>query len=152
MDEQSLIYDWNVVDYEYSRDSANHPHGVWFDDETLRDGLQSPSALNPPIAQKIELLSYMEKLGIQKVDLGLPGAGPFHRDHIDAMLSHIRENDFQIRPGAAVRTLMHDIEPLVEMQAKHEMQIQASAFLGTCLLYTSPSPRDQRGSRMPSSA
>ena len=24
--------------------------------------------------------------------------------------------------------------------------------LGTCLLYTSPSPRDQRGSRMPSSA
>ena len=25
-------------------------------------------------------------------------------------------------------------------------------YLGTCLLYTSPSPRDQRGSRMPSSA
>ena len=131
MDEQNLIYDWNVVDYEYSRNSANHPHGVWFDDETLRDGLQSPSALNPSIDQKIELLNYMEKLGIQKVDLGLPGAGPFHRDHINAMLSHIRENDFQIRPGAAVRTLMNDIEPLVEMQAKHEMQIQASAFLGT---------------------
>ena len=131
MDEQNLIYDWNVVDYEYSRDSANHPHGVWFDDETLRDGLQSPSALNPSIDQKIELLNYMEKLGIQKVDLGLPGAGPFHIEHIDAMLSHIRENDFQIRPGAAVRTLMNDIEPLVDLQAKHEMQIQASAFLGT---------------------
>ena len=131
MDEQNLIYDWNIVDYEYSRNPANHPHGVWFDDETLRDGLQSPSALNPAIEQKIELLTYMERLGIQKVDLGLPGAGPFHREHIDAMLTHIRENDFQIRPGAAVRTLMHDIEPLVEMQAKHEMQIQASAFLGT---------------------
>ena len=26
------------------------------------------------------------------------------------------------------------------------------ALLGACLLYTSPSPRDQRGSRMPSSA
>ena len=26
------------------------------------------------------------------------------------------------------------------------------AYIGTCLLYTSPSPRDQRGSRMPSSA
>ena len=131
MDEQNLIYDWNVVDYEYSRNPANHPHGVWFDDETLRDGLQSPSALNPSIDQKIELLNYMEKLGIQKVDLGLPGAGPFHREHIDAMLTHIRANDFKIRPGAAVRTLMNDIEPLVEMQAKHEMQIQASAFLGT---------------------
>ena len=28
----------------------------------------------------------------------------------------------------------------------------ALTVLGTCLLYTSPSPRDQRGSRMPSSA
>ena len=110
MDEQNLIYDWNLVDYEYSRDSSNHPHGVWFDDETLRDGLQSPSALNPSIDQKIELLTYMEKLGIQKVDLGLPGAGPFHLNHIDAMLVHIKENDFKIRPGAAVRTLMNDNE------------------------------------------
>jgi len=131
MNEQKLIYDWNTVDYEYSRDSSKHPHGVWFDDETLRDGLQSPSALNPSIDQKIELLSYMERLGIQKVDLGLPGAGPFHLDHIDSMLMHIKENDFQIRPGAAVRTLMNDIEPLVNLQSKHEMEIQASAFLGT---------------------
>ena len=131
MDERSLIHDWNLVDYEYTRDANNHPHGVWFDDETLRDGLQSPSALNPSIEQKIELLSYMERLGIQKVDLGLPGAGPFHRSHIDAMVSHIIENDYQIRPGAAVRTLMGDIEPLVEMQEKHGVPIQASAFLGT---------------------
>ena len=131
MDERSLIYDWNEVDYEFNRQPANHPHGVWFDDETLRDGLQSPSARNPTIEQKIELLDYMEKLGIQKVDLGLPGAGPFHLNHIDAMLTHIRENEYSIRPGAAVRTLMGDIKPLVEMQAKHEMEIQASAFLGT---------------------
>lgn len=131
MDERSLIYDWNRVDYEFKRDASNHPHEIWFDDETLRDGLQSPSARNPSIEQKIELLGYMEKLGIQKVDLGLPGAGPMHRTHIDAMLTHIKEHDFSIRPGAAVRTLMGDIEPLVEMQAKHDMEIQASAFLGT---------------------
>ena len=30
--------------------------------------------------------------------------------------------------------------------------IKDEAYLDTCLLYTSPSPRDQRGSRMPSSA
>ena len=131
LDEGKLIHDWNLIDYEYSRNPSNHPHDIWFDDETLRDGLQSPSALNPTIDQKIELISYMERIGIQKADLGLPGAGPFHREHIDAMLAHIKENDFQLRPGAAVRTLMHDIEPLVEMQAKHEMEIQASAFLGT---------------------
>ena len=131
MDERALIFDWNKVDYDLSRDSNNHPHGIWFDDETLRDGLQSPSARNPTISQKIELLTYMEKLGIQKVDLGLPGAGPFHIEHIDAMLSHIDENNFSIRPGAAVRTLMNDIQPLVDLQQKHGIEIQASAFLGT---------------------
>tara|TARA_B100001093_G_scaffold50449_2_gene42918 strand:- start:53 stop:1309 length:1257 start_codon:yes stop_codon:yes gene_type:complete len=131
MDERSLIYDWNAIDYEINRNPANHPHEVWFDDETLRDGLQSPSARNPTIEQKIELLTFMENLGIQKVDLGLPGAGPFHVEHIDAMLSHITENDFKIRPGAAVRTLMHDIEPLVQLQQKHGIPVQASAFLGT---------------------
>ena len=131
MDEQDLIYDWNEIDYVINRDESQHPHELWFDDETLRDGLQSPSARNPTIEQKIELLDYMEKLGIQKVDLGLPGAGPFHVDHIDAMLGHMGDNGYQIRPGCAVRTVDSDIEPLVELQAKHERQIQASAFLGT---------------------
>ena len=50
----NLIYDWNEIDYDISRNPANHPHGVWFDDETLRDGLQSPSARNPTIEQKKE--------------------------------------------------------------------------------------------------
>ena len=131
MSDNTLIYDWNTIEYDIQRNPANHPHDVWFDDETLRDGLQSPSARNPTIDEKIELLTYMERLGLQKVDLGLPGAGPFHREHISAMLSHINEHSFNIRPGAAVRTLMGDIEPLVEMQAQHEMEIQASAFLGT---------------------
>lgn len=131
MDERSLIYDWNTVEYDVARNPANHPHGVWFDDETLRDGLQSPSARNPTIEQKIELLTFMEDLGIQKVDLGLPGAGPFHLEHIEAMVAHIIDNDFKIRPGAAVRTLMNDIKPLVELQQKYGVPIQASAFLGT---------------------
>ena len=109
----------------------NHPHELWFDDETLRDGLQSPSAINPTIEQKIELIDFMEKLGIQKVDLGLPGAGPQHVGHIDSMLSHIKDRGYSLRPGCAVRTLVSDIEPLVNLQSKHETQIQASAFLGT---------------------
>ena len=131
MDEKDLIFDWNAVDYEIERKSSNHPHDVWFDDETLRDGLQSPSARNPTIDEKIELIDYMEKLGIQKVDLGLPGAGPFHVKHIDSMLTHMTENSYELRPGCAVRTVVDDIKPLVDLQAKHERQIQASAFLGT---------------------
>ena len=131
MDEQDLIYDWNAIDYEIERDASKHPHELWFDDETLRDGLQSPSARNPTIEQKIELIDFMESLGIQKADLGLPGAGPFHVGHIDAMLTHMGENGYSLRPGCAVRTVVSDIEPLVDLQAKHERQIQASAFLGT---------------------
>ncbi|MFL2979891.1 MAG: LeuA family protein [Candidatus Thalassarchaeaceae archaeon] len=131
MDEKGLIFDWNAIDYEIRREPDNHPHELWFDDETLRDGLQSPSAINPTIEQKLELIDFMEKLGIQKVDLGLPGAGPQHVGHIDSMLGHIRDRGYSLRPGCAVRTLVSDIEPLVELQSKHEIQIQASAFLGT---------------------
>ena len=98
MDEQDLIYDWNAIDYEIERDASKHPHELWFDDETLRDGLQSPSARNPTIEQKIELIDFMESLGIQKADLGLPGAGPFHVGHIDAMLTHMGENGYSLRP------------------------------------------------------
>lgn len=131
MDEKGLIFDWNAIDYEITREPDNHPHELWFDDETLRDGLQSPSAINPTIEQKLELIDFMEKLGIQKVDLGLPGAGTQHVGHIDSMLGHIRDRGYSLRPGCAVRTLVSDIEPLVELQSKHEIQIQASAFLGT---------------------
>tara|TARA_B100000513_G_scaffold66708_2_gene26414 strand:+ start:8495 stop:9754 length:1260 start_codon:yes stop_codon:yes gene_type:complete len=131
MEENDLIFDWNAIDYEITREPNNHPHELWFDDETLRDGLQSPSAINPTVEQKIELIDFMEKLGIQKVDLGLPGAGPQHVGHIDSMLSHIKDRGYSLRPGCAVRTLVSDIEPLVNLQSKHETQIQASAFLGT---------------------
>ena len=72
VEEHSLIYDWNEIGYSIDRKDGNHPHELWFDDETLRDGLQSPSARNPTIEQKIELIDYMERLGIQKV-LGTGG-------------------------------------------------------------------------------
>ena len=42
-------------------------------------------------------------------------------------------------------------EPLALRYHGHQFQ-NYNPDLGDCLLYTSPSPRDQRGSRMPSSA
>ena len=82
-------------------------------------------------AEKIELNEFMEKLVIQKVDLGLPGAASQHIDHIDEMLTHMGNMDYKLRPGCAVRTVISDIEPLVNLQSRHEREIQASAFLGT---------------------
>lgn len=126
--ETELIHDWNRVgqDAIYKRTKP-----IAFDDETLRDGLQSPSAINPTIEQKIEILRLMEKLGIDRVDLGLPGAGPQHREHIEALLSTIVQEKMQIKPGCAVRTVVSDIEPIDELQQKFGIPIQASAFLGT---------------------
>src|SRR5437764_15130279 len=110
MEEQNFIYDWNVQGKPFVRTKP-----VLLDDETLRDGLQSPSVKNPPIEQKLAILRLMERMGIQKVDLGLPGGGPHHREHIDALLSVIVQEKMRIRPGCAVRTVVSDIEPVVEL-------------------------------------
>lgn len=126
--ENELIYDWNRV----GRDAIlDRKKPVAFDDETLRDGLQSPSAINPTVEQKIEILRLMEKLGIDRVDLGLPGAGAQHIDHIDALLKTIVDEKMRIKPGCAVRTVVSDIEPIDKLQQKFGIPIQASAFLGT---------------------
>lgn len=126
--ENDLIYDWNK---QGSDALIKRTKPIQFDDETLRDGLQSPSAINPSIAQKIELLRYMERLGIDRVDLGLPGAGPQHREHIEALLQVIVSEKMRIKPGCAVRTVVSDIEPIDALQQKFGIKIQASAFLGT---------------------
>ena len=126
--ENDLIYDWNK---QGADTLTRRTKPIQFDDETLRDGLQSPSAVNPSIEQKIELLRLMEKLSIDRVDLGLPGAGPQHREHIDALLKVIVSEKMKIKPGCAVRTLVSDIEPIDALQQKFGVKIQASAFLGT---------------------
>lgn len=125
--ENDLIYDWNRAGHDAML-ARTKP--IAFDDETLRDGLQSPSAVNPTIEQKIELLRFMEKLGIDRVDLGLPGAGPQHREHIEALLGVIVREKMKIKPGCAVRTVVADIEPIDALQQKFGIAIQASTFLG----------------------
>ena len=77
-DRESLIFDWNVV----AAIPPRPEHGVEFDDETLRDGLQSPSVIDPPIEKKIEILHLMAELGIQSANIGLPAAGPRARNDV----------------------------------------------------------------------
>jgi isopropylmalate/homocitrate/citramalate synthase len=126
MDQNDCIYDWNLIDAKPAQTRA-----VRLDDETLRDGLQSPSVRNPTIEEKVAILRLMERLGIHKVDLGLPGAGPFHRTHIEELLKVIVSEKMRIRPGCAVRTVVTDIEPIADLQQRYGLPIQASAFLGT---------------------
>src|SRR5213079_1208708 len=70
---ESLIYDWNVAGERPARPSAKK---IDFDDETLRDGLQSPSVTDPSLDEKVRILHFMHAIGVDNADIGLPGAGP----------------------------------------------------------------------------
>ena len=86
---EELVYDWNTID-----PALIHPNRhIGFDDETLRDGLQSPSVSEPPVEQKIELLHLMDALGIDTADIGLPGAGGTHAAGVELMAREIAEKN-----------------------------------------------------------
>lgn len=122
-----LIYDWNTAGNGY----PHRAEPVELNDETLRDGLQSPSVRDPAIETKIELLHLMDRLGIHSVDLGLPGAGPRACADITALCRTIVHSKLQIRPNCAVRTVKSDITPLIEISMKVGMAIEAAAFIGS---------------------
>src|ERR1700676_4116091 len=122
-----LIYDWN----------RNYPPGlkqpgpVLINDETLRDGLQSPSVRDPSIAEKIEILHLMEALGIDSLDLGLPGAGARAVEHVTALAREIVSQKMKIRANCAARTLENDIRPIAEIVQKTGLPIEAATFIGS---------------------
>lgn len=124
---QDLIYDWNRADTYAPK--PDRP--IQFDDETLRDGLQSPAVTNPPIEKKIELLHLMEELGLETADVGLPGAGPFHLRHIEELVGVIARERLRIRPNVACRTVKSDVEPVVELTQKAGIPIEVCAFIGS---------------------
>lgn len=123
---RDLIYDWNVHDGAWKPDKP-----IEFDDETLRDGLQSPSVTDPPIADKIRILHYMHELGIQSANIGLPGAGARAKADVMALANEIAKNKLRIFPNCAARTVEADIIPIVETAQQTGMTIEAATFLGS---------------------
>jgi len=127
MKPSELIYDWNTAQ------SANFlPKGrVLLNDETLRDGLQSPSVRDPSIEQKIQILHLMEALGINSLDLGLPGAGARAVEHIEALAREIVGSRMRIKANCAARTLESDIRPIAEIVQRTGLKIEAATFIGS---------------------
>jgi 2-isopropylmalate synthase len=122
-----LIYDWNTVE-----PSAPAPgRRISFDDETLRDGLQSPSVCEPPVERKIELLHLMDALGIDTADIGLPGAGGTHAAGVELLAREIVEQKLRIRPNCAARTHEADIKPIAEISQRAGIAIEACTFIGS---------------------
>ncbi len=116
-----LIHDWN--------DEGAVQATIQFDDETLRDGLQSPSARDPQLDEKIRLIHLMDGLGIQTADVGLPGASTKAREHIKALCREME--GLSITPNVACRTLISDIAPAVDMQQELGSPIEICTFIGS---------------------
>jgi 2-isopropylmalate synthase len=122
-----LIYDWNRVEgAEFGR-----PILPLLNDETLRDGLQSPSVLDPPIEKKIEILHLMDDLGINSLNLGLPGAGPRARADVLRLAREIVAAKLRITANCAARTVESDITPIAEVVQATGLEIEAATFLGS---------------------
>jgi 2-isopropylmalate synthase len=125
--EADIIYDWNSLE----RKGKLFNHKISFMDETLRDGVQCPSVVDPKIEDKIKLVHLMDDVGIDHVDIGLPGAGRRAFEDVVELGREIRDAKLRIQPCCAARTHLNDIRPIVEASQKLGMQIEVMAFLGS---------------------
>jgi len=125
IDRDQLIYDWNHVPGE----PAGRARTPMFVDETLRDGLQSPSVRDPDLDEKVRLVRLMDKLGIHAADVGLPGAGARAREHIATLCREMA--GLSIRPNVACRTLISDIAPVVDLAQELGTPIETCTFIGS---------------------
>jgi 2-isopropylmalate synthase len=127
MDQQALIYDWNEAGEGWD------PPGfrIEFDDETLRDGLQSPSVRSPGIDDKIGILHLMDRLGLDTADIGLPGAGPHVVADVERLALEIARQRLSIRANCAARTLKQDITPVIEISQRAGIPIEVCTFIGS---------------------
>ncbi len=128
MKQDELIHDWNRAP---EPGIPERPTRVMLDDETLRDGLQSPSVIDPPPEAKIRILHLMDQLGIETADVGLPGAGPRAEEHVEALCREIAASRLSIRPNCAARTMIRDIEPIERVAQKTGIEIETCLFIGS---------------------
>lgn len=119
-----LIHDWN-------RTETPPPAVVMLDDETLRDGLQSPSVRCPTIDEKLHILHLIDRLGIDTADIGLPGAGPHVVRDVERLAREIADQRLRVKANCAARTVIADIKPIVEIAQRTGLEIECCAFIGS---------------------
>src|SRR5512143_160300 len=126
--ESEIIYDWNSVEKVAPLTPGRK---LEFFDETLRDGIQSPSVVDPRIDDKIKLVQLASDLGIHALDLGLPGAGVRAVEDVTRLVEHIRDNRLPVKPGAAARTHVADVQAIVDIAQHTGVQIEVMTFIGS---------------------
>ena len=127
MRERDVIYDWNVEGHAISRPMRR----VEVHDETLRDGIQCPSVRDPDIERKYTIVRLLEQVGVDTIDVGLPGAGPRAVEDSRRIIQMIRDEKLNIRPACAGRTHPNDIRPIIELAEQIGVPIEVMMFLGS---------------------
>jgi 2-isopropylmalate synthase len=120
----SLIFDWN-------QPGSSRPAQVMLDDETLRDGLQSPSVRCPGIDDKIRILHLIDRLGIDTANIGLPGAGPHVAADVERLAREIATQRLHVQANCAARTVIADIAPIAEISQRAGIAIECCTFIGS---------------------
>ncbi|HEX4003200.1 MAG TPA: LeuA family protein [Candidatus Acidoferrales bacterium] len=124
---EQLIYDWNA----HAEPEIPRGRRVTLNDETLRDGLQNPSVRDPSTDEKIEILHLMESLGIDLVNIGLPGAGPRAFADTEALAREILGSRMKIRANMGGRTHPLDVQAMIDICERAGQPIEAAMFLGS---------------------
>jgi 2-isopropylmalate synthase len=122
-----LIYDWNSLSGGKFKPAGQ----VLLNDESLRDGLQSPSVKDPSINDKIRILHLMEDLGINSADIGLPGAGPRALADVECLAREIANDKLNIKANCAARTHENDIRPIAEISQRVGLPLEVACFIGS---------------------
>jgi isopropylmalate/homocitrate/citramalate synthase len=125
----TLIYDWNNLSPFTCQ--FNPPQLIELNDETLRDGLQCPSVLQPTLEQKLAFLRIMPKLGIDSADIGYAGASKTALDDVVVLAKTILDEHLPVKPNCAGRTHEADINPILEAQQRSGQAIDAALFIGS---------------------
>lgn len=124
---EGLIHDWNVLDVVAPL--TRKPIDLF--DESLRDGVQSPSVVDPSIEDKLRIVQLMDDLGITAADVGLPGAGPRAFEDVTRICEYKRDNRLALQMCTAARTVVQDIAPVADIQQKTGVPITVYTFIGS---------------------
>jgi 2-isopropylmalate synthase len=125
--EADVIFDWNRLEQLGPLTDKR----VEIFDESLRDGIQSPSAIDPPIEKKLEILHLMHEIGIDVFDAGLPGSGPRAFSDVLTLVRTVADEKLGIRVACAGRTVIADIQPMVEISQRTGVPIEVYTFIGS---------------------
>ena len=128
MEDKELIYDWNSVEKVAPLSPKKR---IQFLDETLRDGIQSPSVVDPAIDDKLRIVDLTNDLGVDTMDIGLPGAGRRAIEDVTVIAEHIRDAKLRVKASCAARTHQNDVQAIVDISQKVGIEIEVLCFIGS---------------------